>query len=129
MKNFSELTAIKPTLMLDISLLLVAVEQCDYTIIINGETVSTELLTSSTEFKKQIELTESIDISISVKNRQHPQAIIIKGLYIDGYEVMPTYQHLAMPPTNYIDFTGVWRLEIPNFYPWYHEITGQGWTA
>lgn len=129
MKNFSELTAIKPTLMLDISLLLVAVDQCDYTVIINGETVSTGLLTSSAEFKKQIELTEVIDISISVKNRQHPQAIIISGLYIDGYEVMPTYQHLAMPPTNYIDFTGVWSLTIPNFYPWYHEITGQGWTA
>jgi hypothetical protein len=115
--------------MLDISLLLVAVDQCDYTVIINGETVSTGLLTSSAEFKKQIELTEVIDISISVKNRQHPQAIIISGLYIDGYEVMPTYQHLAMPPTNYIDFTGVWSLTIPNFYPWYHEITGQGWTA
>jgi len=129
MKNFLELTAIKPTLMLDISLLLVPVERCDYTIIINGETVSTGVLTSSAEFKKQIELTEAIDILISVKNRQHPQAIIISSLYIDGYEVIPVYQHLATPPTNYIDFSGVWRLKIPNFYPWYHEITGQGWTA
>jgi hypothetical protein len=129
MKNFLELTAIKPTLKLDISLLLVSVEQCDCIVEINGETVSTGLITNSVEFKKQIGLTEAIDISITVKNRQHPEAIIISGLYIDGHEVMPTYQHLASPPTNYIDFDGVWCLRIPNFYPWYHEITGQGWIA
>jgi hypothetical protein len=79
-------------------------------------------------FIKHLPLTEPITIQLTV-NRQHPQAVDIKGIFIDDYEVLPKYQHLATPSTNYIDFNGVWGLEIPNFYPWYHEITGQGWIA
>jgi hypothetical protein len=37
---------------------------------------------------------------------------------IDGIEVLPWYQHLAVDG----------RLTIPvPFYQWYHEVSGQGW--
>jgi hypothetical protein len=37
---------------------------------------------------------------------------------IDGIDVLPRYQHLAVDG----------RLTIPvPFYQWYHEVSGQGW--
>ena len=129
MKNFSEAQVIKPNLKSNISILLVGVDNCDCTLVVNGEILSEGTLSTSVEFKTPLGLTDPIDISITVKNRQHPQAVIVSGIYIDGYEVMPTYQQYSNPPTNYLDFTGTWTLTIPNFYPWYHAITGQGWVV
>jgi hypothetical protein len=49
---------------------------------------------------------------------------------INGLEILPKYQHLANKSTNYIDFYDEWLLIIPApFYPWYHQISGQGWIA
>ena len=127
MKNFLEATVIKSTLKLDVSILLVSVEQCDCILTVNGQILLQGILNQSVKFKAQVRLTDSIDISIAVQNRQHPQAVIISSIYIDGHEIMPIYQQYSNPPTNYLDFTGIWTLKIPNFYPWYHEITGQGW--
>ena len=129
MKNFSEARAIKPELNLNISIVLVGVADCDCLLTVNEKILCQGTLNASVEFKTQVGLIEPINISITIKNRQHPQAVIISGIYIGGYEVIPTYQHLANPPTNYLDFSGTWTLNIPNFYPWYHATTGQGWIA
>jgi hypothetical protein len=57
-------------------------------------------------------------------------AVEIKLLSINGTEVLPKYQHLATPPTAWIDQTGTWEFEIHSpFYPWFHAISGQGWVA
>lgn len=71
-----------------------------------------------------------LDLMQSIKFTCHTStgAIEIKALFINGNEILPRYQHLADPATNWI--TGNWTFEIPGpFYPWYHRITGQGWTA
>jgi len=94
---------------------------------VNDQLLAEGILNASVELKTQIGLTDPIDISITVKNRQHPQAVMISGIYIDSHEVMPTYLQHSNPPTSYLDFNGTWTLNIPNFYPWYHVITGQGW--
>jgi len=55
-------------------------------------------------------------------------AVEIAKITINEHEILPIYQHLANPPTNWI--TEKWQLVIPGpFYFWYHQITGQGWIA
>jgi hypothetical protein len=59
-----------------------------------------------------------------------PGAVEIKLLSINGQEVLPKYQHLATPPTAWIDQPGSWEFFIDkSFYPWFHAISGQGWVA
>jgi hypothetical protein len=71
-----------------------------------------------------LDLMEPIKFACEIKTG----AIEITKLSINGNEVLPQYQHLANPATNWI--TENWSLLIPGpFYPWYHAITGQGWTA
>jgi hypothetical protein len=76
----------------------------------------------------QLPLTESIDISIQLIDRQHPNAVEVV-LTIDGHKILPQHQHLAWPQTCYIDSNDLWNFKIDNFYPWFHKITGQGWIA
>ena len=55
-------------------------------------------------------------------------AVEVAKITINGHEVLPVYQHFARPATNWIATD--WEFTVPApFYPWYHEITGQGWTA
>jgi len=57
-------------------------------------------------------------------------ALEIAKFTVNGLEVLPLYQHLAQPGRTWLDQEGVWDLVIPKpFYPWYHEISGQGWVA
>jgi len=128
MKNFYEATVIKPNLKLKLALELNGISICPCQIKINDQLEFYGDLVGKNMFIKHLDLTDPIEIKITV-DRQHPQAIEILNLKIDGYEILPLYQRLANPPTNYIDFTGSWTFKIPNFYPWYHEITGQGWVA
>lgn len=128
MKNFYEATVIKPNLKLKMVLELKAIEVCPCQIFINDNLEFYGGLVGSNTFIKELPLTDPIRIKITV-DRTHPQAIEILNLSIDGYGILPAYQHTANPPTNYLDVSGTWSIEIPNFYPWYHEITGQGWTA
>jgi hypothetical protein len=55
-------------------------------------------------------------------------AIEIVKICVNTKEILPLYLNRANPPTNWI--TQNWQFNIDKpFYPWYHEITGQGWTA
>lgn len=128
MKNFYEITAIKQELKIKMVLELKAVEVCPCRIFVNDRLEFYGGLVGDNCFIHEFGLTDSISLRIEV-DRQHPQAIEIINLSIDNYEILPKYQHVSTPPTNYLDFTGTWTLDIPNFYPWYHDLTGQGWVA
>jgi hypothetical protein len=129
MKNFSEATVIKPNLTLKMVFDLEAIGICPCQIKINEQLEFYGDLVGKNTFIKHLPLTDPINISITTRERQHPQAIEIVGLKIDDHEIIPLYLNQSNPPTNYLDFTGVWILTIPNFYSWYHELTGQGWIA
>lgn len=66
--------------------------------------------------------------TLTFKCRVTEGAIEVAKIAINDKEVIPIYLHLAKPATNWI--TANWEFTIPGpFYPWYHEITGQGWIA
>jgi hypothetical protein len=127
MKNFSELTYIKSTLTIKIKLSVTPVGILPCLIKLGSEILYEDLITQPQIFDVELPLTDSIDLTVQI-NRHHPTAVIL-DLSIDGYEIIPKYQHLATPPTDYINFNTTWTFKIPNFYPWYHNITGQGWIA
>ena len=125
MKNFYEATVTRPKLKLNFNLILNPVgEDFPCTVSINKQIAFAETISSVQTITGEIALLDPLDIQIKIK-REHPQAIDVT-LVVDGYEVIPKYQHHAVPPTNYIDFNEEWTISIPNFYQWYHTITGQG---
>ena len=129
MKNFYEAMAIRPKLTTYIELMLTPVEQCVCVALINGRVVHDGLLDS---YKSILVNGYPIDSPVDIKiivTRQHPEAVEVK-VVVDGYEIIPLYQNsIATPNTSYLNFNGEWRMYIPSFYPWLHEITGQGWIA
>lgn len=126
MKNFYEATVTRPKLFLDLNLTLKPIGiDIPCKVLINKETVCDEIVSDIKTISTQVSLLDPIDISIQIE-RQHPQAIQVV-LVIDDYEIIPKYQHHANPPVDYIDTNDEWTLTIPNFYQWYHIITGQGW--
>jgi hypothetical protein len=135
MKNFYEATVIKPTLTLGCCLRVkrthgdihCVIKINDKNPFSNNHLGETKIIADH-QFWFSVLLDQPIDISIQLIDRQHPDALEL-SLTVDSHEVLPLYQHLASPPTTYIDFNNVWHLHIPNFYTWYHEITGQGWIA
>lgn len=127
MKNFYEATVIKDMLQLDVKLLLTPVEQCYCQLTINDNIILDDVLTKPKQLEFQVPLLSKLEFNIKIV-REHPQAIIL-NLDIDGNEIIPLYLNSAVPPTNYLNFNGDWSLSIPNFYVWYHNITGQGWIA
>ena len=127
MKNFSEATIIRSELDLHISMILAPVAGCNCTVMVNRVILHQGNLSYPITLDSHVALIDEIIIEIAVQNRQHPQAVIVSDIRIDGYEIMPKYQSLANPPTNYLDKNGTWTLLIPSFYPWLHEQTGQGW--
>jgi len=124
MKNFYEATVIKPTLKVNIVLHLIPVGSVKTHLKINDTSYNLEI-TKEQAIEHQVKLTDPIDIQIQV-DRKHPEALVVK-LQIDGHEILPKYQFLANPPTDYVDFPGIWAFKIPNFYIWLHEVSGQGW--
>jgi len=118
MKNFSDITAIDTSALLEIYIEIHDHYNAEYEFFINNQPVY---------FKKgsvKLDLLSGIDLECKITTG----AVEIGKLLINQKEVLPIYQHLAEPATNWI--TTNWTFSIPGpFYPWYHEITGQGWTA
>lgn len=127
MKNFYDSTVINPTLKLDVVITLTPVNSCPCIVLINNKVIYDNVLAEAIILQQKHPLTDPLLISIIV-TRQHPEAIIV-GITVDGYELIPLYQSLAIPPVSYINTNGIWTFTIPSFYPWYHKITGQGWIA
>jgi hypothetical protein len=135
MKNFYEATATRSNLTLELCLGLKPTHgPVSCVIKFNGETFfgynengETKII-DDTKLYHLVPLSNPIDISIQLIDRHHPNALEL-SLTIDDQEIIPLYLNQANPPTNYLDSNVVWQLHIPNFYPWYHQITGQGWIA
>lgn len=127
MKNFYEATVIKPKLKLTVILTLNPNEQCVCVALVNGEVVHDGLLTGPKAINCLVSNNNPIEIKV-IMTRQHPEAVAV-GVTVDNLPIIPLYQQYASPPTDYIDYNGEWTLLIPNFYPWYHTVTGQGWIA
>ena len=125
MKNFYEATVIKPGLTIPVKLTLDPIGSLPCLIKINGTTVYEDTIRNTKEIIQNIPLNDAVNISIQIY-RHHPDALQV-SLTINDYDVLPVYQHLANPPTCYLDQNNIWTFNISNFYPWYHEITGQGW--
>lgn len=127
MKNFYEATVIKPKLTTDILLNITPVGSLPCLVKINGSVVYEDMLSEEITLEYKNQLTNDITIEVQV-DRKHPEAVELT-LSIDGYNILPLYQHLTSHNTCYIDFNNTWQFSIPSFYPWYHGITGQGWIS
>ena len=127
MKNFSDATVIKPTLTVNLKFTVTPMGQVPCLIKLGDKTLYEDTIKETQTFDLAVSLTDPIELSVQIY-RHHPDAVVL-ALTIDDHEILPKYQHLATPPTDYVDFNTTWILTIPNFYPWYHEITGQGWIA
>jgi len=127
MKNFSEATVIKPTLTVNVKFAVTPMGQVPCLVKLGNKTLYEDTIKETQAFELDLPLTDPIDLSVRIY-RHHPDAVMLT-LVIDEHEILPKYQHLSTPPTDYIDFNDQWNLHIPNFYPWLHEITGQGWIS
>ena len=129
MKNFYEATVIKSTLVFDVEILVSPQEgHPGCKIEFNDQTLFDGLLTEPFKTKISSPLVRPLNFKIIV-NRKHPEALRIDKISVDGNEIIPLYMNRSTPTTCYLDFTGVWTLNIPNFHIWHHELTGQGWIA
>ena len=127
MKNFLEATAIKPTLTVKVKFTVTPMGQVPCLVKLGTKTLYEDTIKETQTFDIDLPLTDPIDLSVQIY-RHHPDAVVLV-LTINDYEILPKYQHLATPPTDYVDFNTTWTFKIPSFYPWYHSTIGQGWIA
>jgi hypothetical protein len=127
MKNFYEATVTRPALKVEVFLTLTPIGDVPCRLYINGEQHLNITITEPMSLSCSVPLIEPIDIQVQIQ-RSHPKALQI-ALAIDSFEVLPLYQHLALPQTCYIDSNEIWQFKINSFYPWLHETTGQGWIS
>lgn len=117
MKNFLNITAIDTSQLLEIYVELKEHNIPQYNFTVNDTPVINQTV-------HRVDLLQPIKFGCFISSG----AVEVVKITINGHEVLPIYQHLADPATNWI--TGDWTFKIPGpFYPWYHQITGQGWTA
>jgi hypothetical protein len=115
MKNFSDITAIDTSDQLEVEIELIGHNNAEYTFTVNDLPAKP---------KMYFDLLDSLNFCCNINNG----AVEVAKLIINGHEVLPVYQHLANPATNWITHNWTFTISGP-FYPWYHEITGQGWIA
>jgi hypothetical protein len=123
MKTFSDILDIDTADQLQVKLIIAVHGDIHYRMRLNGHLI-TDLNTEYT-----IDLFSPVDLKCTVIDHNNG-AVEIKLLAVNGIEVLPKYQHLASPQTAWINSNGSWKFmtNCP-FYPWFHEISGQGWVA
>lgn len=115
MKNFLEILDINLNNQLEIKIELTEHKNSQYTFTVNGVNVMPVM---------HFGLLDHLNFNCLVSDG----AVEIIKITVNGLEIMPLYQHLANPKTSWI--TNHWSLAVNEpFYPWYHQITGQGWIA
>jgi hypothetical protein len=79
----------------------------------------------------QIDLLDDLELISTIdKYVEGSSAIEITEFTVNGYNVIPLYQHLSSSGNAYHDWVGEWQMSIPApFYYWYHCASGQGWVA
>jgi len=115
MKNFSDITVIDINNQLEVKVKLIEHDNPVYSFTVNGLPVQSLM---------RFSLLDDLNFCCKISNG----AVEVTRVTVNDKEVLPIYLHLAQPPTNWI--TTDWQFILPGpFYPWYHEITGQGWIA
>jgi hypothetical protein len=124
-QSFSDLTGIDTSALLTVQVVLVNHGGVDFVFSVNDNEFS------GTTFVKQYPIDTELEFKCQlVEFVENSGGIEIKSITVNNKEVLPLYQHRASPATAYIDFSDSWEFRISGlFYPWYHEITGQGWIA
>lgn len=112
MKHYSELTDTSLTVKLAIG----AEKLTNYTVSIAGRTFDRVKFAS-------VKVDHLQPFSIEV-NTEAP--VFINSITIDGISIIPNYNHLAQPQTNYV--ASKWTLTFDEpFYRWLHHARAQGW--
>lgn len=124
MKNFYEATVTKPLMTLKVQLNVRPVGHVQSKIQINNSVWESTISQEQT-YEIDVALNDAINILIQIQ-RKHPEALEV-SLYIENREIIPKYLLKAEPQTSYIDSNSEWKIHIPNFYLWYHEVVGHGW--
>jgi len=132
MRNFSELQATKPTLVVTMQLDLVGDPQGEITIAGCIHPLAQQCHTT-------VSAQESFEIHVRHTNKTyqepHEVAIVIRELTISTWRMTDAHNHLAAYSndrgpdlyTRYLGFNGEWQLNIDQpFWLWHHEHTGQG---
>jgi hypothetical protein len=141
MKNFSDLLATKADVTVEVELSCLCGSGNPHGwIIINDHVCFDSLMLSTITITKTVSILSCLTIEIGMKDKiyssEQETAIVIEKLNIDGFEIIPNWNHLARyendhkqnSPTRYLGFNGRWILEIDRpFYQWQHQITSQGW--
>lgn len=115
MKNFYEITAIDTRHRLRVKIELVEHHGAKYCFAVNNLPARAVMT---------FDLLDELRFSCQIQSG----AVEVAKIAINGHEVLPIYQHLASPATNWITTDWEFVVSAP-FYPWYHRVTGQGWTA
>ena len=137
MKTYSDLQAIDSRLHLHIE--LEPVGNPEVAVTIAGVYGGGKLFKSAV-FDVNIDLLKPFSIEIELQNKtystEHETAVVIKHLQIDGIDLVPRFDYLAVydndhgntDPTSYLGFNGKWTLTFDRpFYQWLHQTTAQGW--
>ena len=96
-------------------------------------------LSKSKSFQINKGINDLLTFQITLKNKKYSPlketACLIDEISIDGYEILPKYQHFSTYEndhgknisTNYVGYNGTWTLKFDRpFYQWHHQISGQG---
>ena len=122
-RTFSDVLDINTQDQLQVQLVIIPHGNIHYRLRLNGH------LVSDSDTTYTFDLLSSVHLKCRIIE-SNGGAVEIKLLKINGTEVLPKYQHLATPPTAWIDREGTWQFDIHGaFYPWFHTISGQGWVA
>lgn len=79
----------------------------------------------------QADLMDPLVLTSDIKQYvEGSSAIEIIDFTVNGYNVIPLYQHHSSSGNAYHDWIGQWHIDITDpFYVWYHCASGQGWIA
>ena len=137
MKTYSDLQAIDQRLHCHVE--LEPVGNPEVAVIINGVYGGGKLF-KTVVFDVTTDLLKPFTIEIELRNKtysmEHETAVIVKQLQIDGIDLVPRFDYLAVydndhnntDPTSYLGFNGKWTLTFDRpFYQWLHQVQGQGW--
>lgn len=137
MKTYSDLQDIDQFLCCELKLRPIGTPEVE--VVVGNQYGGGKLFQTST-LKFQLPLVNKFFVQLELKNKvydiNHETAIIIDSLKIDGIELMPRFNYMALyvndhnnnDPTSYLGFNGKWTLTFDRpFYQWLHQATGQGW--
>lgn len=135
MNTFSDLQAID----LELALWVQPMGNPLLKISINDDVVYHGNLAHLLEIRRQLPLLQPFAVTVELLDKDYHSnqetAVVIKQLTVDGFELIPQWNHLSTydndhqndTPTHYLGFVGTWCLKVDRpFYQWYHLASNQG---